>query len=119
MQEAQFSAKKFPRPGGVSYGHCLLVCKTEAAALLSISPRALDYLRANKRIAVRRIGSRVLIPLAKRFARTSGLLSGLLHNSGTLRHPLRFDGVNRTLSDHLTGLVSGELKRSDIRSDQV
>ena len=65
MQEAQLSEKKFPRPVGVSDGHRLLVCKREAAALLSISPRALDYLLANKQIAVRRIGSRVLIPMTE------------------------------------------------------
>ena len=65
MQEAQFSEKKSPMPVGVSDGHRLLVCKREAAALLSISPRALDYLLANKQIAVRRIGSRVLIPMTE------------------------------------------------------
>jgi excisionase family DNA binding protein len=65
MQEARFSGKKSPRPVGVSDGHRLLLCKREAAALLSISPRALDYLLANKQIAVRRIGSRVLIPMTE------------------------------------------------------
>ena len=63
MQEAQFSEKKSPRPVEVS--DRLLVCKREAAALLSISPRALDYLLANEHIAVRRIGSRVLIPMTE------------------------------------------------------
>jgi excisionase family DNA binding protein len=42
-----------------------LSVKREAAALLSISPRALDYLLANKQIAVRRIGSRVLVPMTE------------------------------------------------------
>jgi excisionase family DNA binding protein len=65
MQEAQLSEKKSPRPVGISDGHRLLVRKREAAALLSISPRALDYLLANKQIAVRRIGSRVLIPMTE------------------------------------------------------
>jgi hypothetical protein len=65
MPEAQFSERKSPRPVGVSDGHRLLVCKRDAAALLSISPRALDYLLANKQIAVRRIGSRVLIPMTE------------------------------------------------------
>ncbi len=43
----------------------------EAAAVLSISQRALDYLVANKQLQVRRIGSRVLIPRSEllRFAR--------------------------------------------------
>jgi excisionase family DNA binding protein len=65
MQEAQLSEKKSPRPVGISDGRRLLVRKREAAALLSISPRALDYLLANKQIAVRRIGSRVLIPMTE------------------------------------------------------
>ena len=49
----------------------LLVSRDEAAQLLSISRRSLDYLVANRRLATRRIGSRVLIPMAdlRRFAR--------------------------------------------------
>jgi excisionase family DNA binding protein len=49
----------------------LLLSREEAAALLSISQRSLDYLIANKSISVRRIGSRVLIPVKdlQRFAR--------------------------------------------------
>jgi excisionase family DNA binding protein len=49
----------------------LLLSRGEAAALLSISRRSLDYLIANKAISVRRIGSRVLIPVKdlQRFAR--------------------------------------------------
>jgi len=41
----------------------LLMSREEAATLLSISRRSLDYLIANKAISVRRIGSRVLIPV--------------------------------------------------------
>jgi hypothetical protein len=41
----------------------LLISRPEAAALLSISQRSLDYLVATKVISVRRIGSRVLIPV--------------------------------------------------------
>jgi hypothetical protein len=41
----------------------LLVGKREAAGLLSISPRALDYLVATKQLLTRRIGARVLIPM--------------------------------------------------------
>jgi hypothetical protein len=41
----------------------LLVGRREAAELLSISPRALDYLVSNKQLSTRRIGSRVLIPM--------------------------------------------------------
>jgi excisionase family DNA binding protein len=40
----------------------LLLSRQEAAELLSISRRSLDYLIANRAINVRRIGSRVLIP---------------------------------------------------------
>jgi excisionase family DNA binding protein len=49
----------------------LLLSRQEAAALLSISQRSLDYLIANKVLTVRRIGSRVLIPVQdlQRFAR--------------------------------------------------
>jgi excisionase family DNA binding protein len=49
----------------------LLLSRQEAAALLSISQRALDYLIANKVLVTRRIGSRVLIPVQdlRRFAR--------------------------------------------------
>jgi hypothetical protein len=50
----------------------LLVGRHEAASMLSISCRALDYLVANKQLLVRRIGTRVLIPVAelRRFARS-------------------------------------------------
>jgi len=49
----------------------LLLSREEAATLLSISRRSLDYLIANKAISVRRIGARVLIPVKdlQRFAR--------------------------------------------------
>ena len=43
----------------------LLVGRVEAAGMLSISCRALDYLIANKLLSVRRIGSRVLIPASE------------------------------------------------------
>ena len=39
----------------------LLVSREEAAQLLSISQRALDYLVASRRLPTRRIGGRVLI----------------------------------------------------------
>jgi excisionase family DNA binding protein len=40
------------------------VSREEAAQLLSISQRALDYLVASKRLPTRRIGGRVLVPVA-------------------------------------------------------
>jgi len=48
----------------------ILVGRKEAARLLSISQRSLDYLVADKELAVKRIGARVLITIAelKRFA---------------------------------------------------
>lgn len=50
----------------------LLVSRQEAAQMLSISERGLDYLIANKHLSTRRIGSRVLIPVAelRHFARS-------------------------------------------------
>ena len=49
----------------------LLVGRSEAAQMLSISERALDYLVANKQLSVRRIGTRVLIAVSdlKRFTK--------------------------------------------------
>jgi excisionase family DNA binding protein len=42
----------------------LLVSREAAAQLLSISQRGLNYLLANRRLPTRRIGGRVLIPVA-------------------------------------------------------
>lgn len=49
----------------------ILVRREEAAQLLSISQRGLDYLVASKRLPTRRIGGRVLIPVAdlRKYAR--------------------------------------------------
>jgi len=49
----------------------LLVGRQEAAGMLSISCRALDYLIANKELTARRIGTRVLIAVSdlRRFSR--------------------------------------------------
>lgn len=48
----------------------LLVDRRNAAQYLSISQRSLDYLLAHGELAMRRIGTRTLIPLAelKKFA---------------------------------------------------
>ncbi len=50
----------------------LFVGRSEAAQMLSISCRALDYLIVKKQLNIRRIGSRVLIPMADllRFSRS-------------------------------------------------
>jgi excisionase family DNA binding protein len=65
MIDALFPEKKPPMRVVVPNNHRLLVGRKEAAELLSISARALDYLVANKQIATRRIGSRVLIPMTE------------------------------------------------------
>jgi excisionase family DNA binding protein len=63
--------KKPPQRVTVAPGDKLLVSREEAAQLLSISQRALDYLVASKRLPTRRIGGRVLIPVAdlRKYAR--------------------------------------------------
>jgi len=64
-------SKKGPTRVGLPTDNKLLVGRQEAAELLSISQRALDYLVANKQLQVRRIGTRVLIPRSElhRFVR--------------------------------------------------
>jgi hypothetical protein len=70
--EVQLRCKKPSLQKGSTHGQsesrtaiAFLSVKERPPALLSISPRALDYLLANKQIAVRRIGSRVLIPMTE------------------------------------------------------
>jgi excisionase family DNA binding protein len=72
MNDRSFPLKKDPVRAGLTADEKLLIGRQEAAAILSISQRALDYLVANKQLQVRRIGSRVLIPRSEllRFART-------------------------------------------------
>ena len=63
--------RKKPARATLPQAERLLVGRSEAAEMLSISRRALDYLVANKQLSFRRIGARVLIPLSdlQRFAR--------------------------------------------------
>jgi len=63
--------RKPPQKVTVAPEDKLLVSREEAAQLLSISQRGLDYLVASKRLPTRRIGGRVLIPVAdlRRYAR--------------------------------------------------
>jgi excisionase family DNA binding protein len=63
--------RKLPQRVTVAPEDKLLVSREEAAQLLSISQRALDYLVASKRLPTRRIGGRVLIPVAdlRKYAR--------------------------------------------------
>ncbi len=69
----EFSVTERKRPGKVTLSpeEKLLVGREEAAEMLSISRRAIDYLVAQKQLSFRRIGSRVLIPVSelKRFSR--------------------------------------------------
>ena len=59
------SERKNPGRAAIASEEKLLVGRIEAAEMLSISARALDYLVANKQLATRRIGTRVLIPVAE------------------------------------------------------
>lgn len=63
--------RKLPTRATIAPEDKLLVGRDEAAQLLSISRRALDYLVSSRQLPTRRIGSRVLIPVAelKRFSR--------------------------------------------------
>ena len=65
-QEPVFKAghRKPPQRVAIAPEDKLLVSREEAAQLLSISQRGLDYLVASKRLPTRRIGGRVLIPVA-------------------------------------------------------
>src|ERR1700722_3841124 len=71
MQEINNAKKKGPARAVVPSEAKILVSRDEAAQLLSISRRSIDYLVANRRLATRRIGARLLIPVAdlRRFAR--------------------------------------------------
>jgi len=64
-ERAEFRAdrRKSPQRATVAPEDKLLVSREEAAQLLSISQRALDYLVSSKRLPTRRIGGRVLIPM--------------------------------------------------------
>jgi excisionase family DNA binding protein len=64
--------KKRPVRASIAPQDKILVGREEAAEMLSISPRAIDYLVATRQIDTRRIGTRVLIPTAelRRFSRS-------------------------------------------------
>jgi excisionase family DNA binding protein len=80
MEDVTDKSRKPPQRAAFVQEGKLLVGRREAANLLSISQRALDYLVANKQLQTRRIGTRVLIPLTElqRFARAD--------------HPMRIAG---------------------------
>jgi excisionase family DNA binding protein len=62
MQATDPTTRKAPGRATIAPEDRLLVGRSEAAQMLSISERAVDYLVANKQLRARRIGSRVLIP---------------------------------------------------------
>ena len=71
MQATNSAHKKPPARVTGAPDTKLLVSREEAAQLLSISQRALDYLIANRRLPTKRIGGRVLIPVSdlRKYAR--------------------------------------------------
>lgn len=64
MTNEEVTAKKRPARVTITKESKLLVGRSEAAEMLSISCRALDYLVASGKLRTRRIGARVLIPMA-------------------------------------------------------
>lgn len=56
----------------------LLYDRISAARVLSISPRSLDYLTADRKLTVRRIGSRVLIPATELSRIATGVASSVV-----------------------------------------
>lgn len=71
MQTSNHPMKKPPVRATLSPEAKLLVSREDAAQMLSISQRALDYLIADRRLPTRRIGGRVLIPVVdlRKYAR--------------------------------------------------
>jgi excisionase family DNA binding protein len=71
MPEVNGMGKKAVVNSRVSRNEKILVSRTEAAQMLSISVRGIDYLVATKRLPCRKIGSRVLIPVVdlRKYAR--------------------------------------------------
>jgi len=63
--------RKSPASVEVAPMNKLLVSQEEAAQILSISKRSVEYLVATRQLATRRIGTRALIPIeeVRRFAR--------------------------------------------------
>jgi excisionase family DNA binding protein len=64
-REFRGNRKKPPQRVTVAPEDKILVSREEAAQLLSISQRGLDYLVASRRLPSRRIGGRVLIAVAE------------------------------------------------------
>jgi excisionase family DNA binding protein len=75
MRRAESFEKKPPARVETEENRRLLVGRREAAEMLSISQRVLDYLLAQRQLPTRRLGGRVLIPMndLRRFARADHL----------------------------------------------
>jgi excisionase family DNA binding protein len=65
MRETNSGRKNPPTRVRVAPSAKILVGREEAAQLLSISVRGIDYLLATRRLPLRKIGGRVLIPVAE------------------------------------------------------
>jgi len=63
MRQVKGTLKKPPAPTTIAPGMKITVGRIEAAQLLSISVRGIDYLLANRRLPFRKLGGRVLIPV--------------------------------------------------------
>jgi excisionase family DNA binding protein len=63
--------RKAPASVAIAPMDKLLVSQDEAALILSISKRSVEYLVATRQLSTRRIGTRALIPIeeVRRFAR--------------------------------------------------
>jgi len=59
------SERKKPARVRIAPDAKILVGREEAAQLLSISVRGIDYLLANRRLPFRKLGGRILIPVVE------------------------------------------------------
>lgn len=65
MRDDTAERKKPPARVRIAPDAKILVGREEAAQLLSISVRGIDYLLANRRLPFRKLGGRILIPVAE------------------------------------------------------
>jgi excisionase family DNA binding protein len=65
MRDNTAERKKPPAQVRIAPDAKILVGREEAAQLLSISVRGIDYLLANRRLPFRKLGGRILIPVAE------------------------------------------------------
>ena len=72
MRDNTAERKKPPARVRIAPDAKIFVGREEAAQLLSISVRGIDYLLANRRLPFRKLGGRILIPVAelRKYARS-------------------------------------------------